>query len=109
MKGRTRILVTNQLHRLKNADHIILERWKDCSAGNYEDILKSNVIDLETSNGGSSAAATDEEGETLSSVSPNDTGTHQPQMSIIRTQKRRKLPGMMMILVTEKQMHRKCA
>ena len=53
MKGRTRILVTNQLHRLKNADHIIyLNDGMIAAQGTYDDILKANVIDLETSNGG---------------------------------------------------------
>ena len=41
LKGRTRILVTNQLHRLKNADHVIyLANGKIAAQGTYDDIVK---------------------------------------------------------------------
>ena len=48
LKGRTRILVTNQLHRLKNADHVIyLANGKIAAQGTYDDIVKANVVSLD--------------------------------------------------------------
>jgi ABC-type multidrug transport system fused ATPase/permease subunit len=48
LKERTRILVTNQLHRLKNADHVIyLANGKIAAQGTYDDIVKANVVSLD--------------------------------------------------------------